>query len=78
MAFICAKLIEIGQKQPFGRRRTKWVARPLGVLADPNGHADANRPRADANGPKRIEYLSEMGRPTGDTLSFLFAFAPAV
>ena len=71
-ASICDKLIEMGEFGKYcyiGRRRTKWVARPLGAPAGANGHGDANRPRADANGPKRTEFLSEMGRPAGDALN---------
>ena len=44
------------------------AVRPLGAQADPNGYGDANRPRANANGPKRTEFLSEMGRPARDAL----------
>ena len=42
--------------------------RPLGAPAGANGQADPYGPRADANGPKRTEILSEMGRPAGDAL----------
>ena len=44
-------------------------SRALGAQAGANGQADPFGPRADANGPKRTEILSEMGRPARDALS---------
>ena len=73
-ASICDKLIEIGEFDKYcyiDRRWTKWVARPApaGGTGRRNGHGDAYCPRADANGTKRTEFLSEMGRPAGDALT---------